>query len=367
MKQAIFTGFSNEPRTIDSLSFPDYEPFGIQDMMDNYSGATRLLYRYSRENPRPYGIVTARNCPFSCSFCLEHDKKGKYQPRSMEKIMEEIKISYEKYKFNILIILDELFAVNKERMMQFCNGVMAGKELFGWDFDWMFQTHASAKLDLPTLEFAKKAGCVSFSYGLESASPTVLESMHKKIDPLDVVEAIKMAGQAGVGFSANLIFGDIAETSDTIVESVSFWLNHTREAFVFLGTVVPYPGSELFESARKKGLFPDKKAYYEHIHELNVNLTTMPDREWFIMQQAFNYLENSWTFVKTTPVIRIEQVKRENKLLLATGGFYYRFTANCPYCKAEINYVQNIKDINQSFFIGAGCTKCNKKIKVCKG
>src|SRR3990167_9614363 len=33
-------------RDIDSLPFPDYSPFGINEMMDEYSMATRVLYRY---------------------------------------------------------------------------------------------------------------------------------------------------------------------------------------------------------------------------------------------------------------------------------------------------------------------------------
>ena len=34
--------------------------------------------------------------------------------------MEEIKHLYERYPFNILIVLDELFAVNKQKLEEFC-------------------------------------------------------------------------------------------------------------------------------------------------------------------------------------------------------------------------------------------------------
>ncbi|KKL11692.1 hypothetical protein LCGC14_2543220, partial [marine sediment metagenome] len=233
-------------RPIDKLPFPDYEPFDIKEMMEEYSMATRVLYRYSRPNPRPYNIVASRSCPFECTFCV-HERRGiPYRARSIENVMEEIQISYDKYHFNVLIILDELFG-NKKRLVEFSSGVLEGMDRYGWDFDWMFQTHANAKFDLESLKLAKKAGCYLFSYGLESASPTVLKSMNKKMDISQVVDVIQMAEEAGVGFAANLIFGDIAETPDTVAESLAFWFEYGRKSDIFLGEVKPYPGSKLFE------------------------------------------------------------------------------------------------------------------------
>ena len=49
----------------------------------------------------------------------------------------------------------------------------------GLDFDWMFQTHASAGLGYDDLKLAKETECYNFCYGVESASPSVLKSMKK--------------------------------------------------------------------------------------------------------------------------------------------------------------------------------------------
>ena len=190
LKVAKFTGTDYKYRDMNSLPFPDYEPFNIQEMIDEYSMATRVLYRYSRPDPRPYNIVASRSCPFTCTFCV-HQRRGiPYRARSIENVMKEIRVSYEKYHFNILIILDELFG-NKKRLVEFSNGVLEGMEKYGWDFDWIFQTHANARFNLESLKLAKKAGCYLFSYGLESASPTVLKSMNKKMDIKQVADVIR--------------------------------------------------------------------------------------------------------------------------------------------------------------------------------
>ncbi len=208
---------------VNNLPIPDYEPFGVQDMIDNHSMATRVLYRYSRPYPRPFILLASRSCPYACTFCTHGGDRPKYRARSIENIMAEIKVMYERYKFNVLIVVDELFAVNKERMRAFCETLLESKRTYGWDFDWMFQTHANARLDKDTLELAKLAGCYFFSYGIESASPKVLASMNKKTKVPQIVEAIKLAHDAGIGFGGNLIFGDPAETPETIVESFDFF------------------------------------------------------------------------------------------------------------------------------------------------
>lgn len=347
---------------INSLAFPGYEPFNIKDMMDNYSMSTRLLYRYSRPDPRPYGIVTARGCPYKCTFCIDHPRL--YRARSIENIMEEIRVSYEKYHYNILLILDELFAVNKQRMNKFSVGVLEGKRKYGWDFDWMFQTHANAKLDLDSLKLARKAGCFFFSYGLESASPTVLQSMNKHLKVPQVIEAIKLAEEAKIGFGANLIFGDTAETMDTISESLSFWLEYCKSSFVFLSNVVPYPGSALFETCRKKGMFKDKKEYYEKIDQMHPNMTSMNDKAFESVMSLIQFMEKAWLFVKIAPIIKCEQLPEESVLLNYQGGHYYRITARCPYCGSEIVYKERLMDVKQPIWMGTGCVVCNRKIRV---
>ena len=351
-----------ETPDVEAIPFPDYEPFGIKEMLDEYSIATRLLYRYSRHNARPYNIVASRSCPFSCTFCVHGHDRPKYRARSISSIMEEIRVSYKKYKFNVVILLDEMFAVNKKRMNEFSQGVLEGREKYGWDFDWMFQTHACAKLDLESLKLAKEAGCFLFSYGLESASPVVLKSMRKKMKIEQVIEAIELAEEAGVGFAANLIFGDVAETEDTIAESLAFWLTHGRKSDIFLGTLAPYPGSELFNRCQEMGMFLDKREYYETIDKIPINMTKIPDELYDGFMALNSHLERSWAFVKRAEDISIKKEDKDGLFKTYVGGDYYRITARCPFCKEYSTYVELIN--GDSLKLGTGCTKCNRKIRV---
>ncbi len=351
---------------VDSLAFPDYETFGIKEMMDKYSMTTRLLYRYSRTHPRPMIITTARSCPFNCTFCV-HNHGSKYRARSIENIMAEIKQMYEKYQFNILIVIDELFAVNKKRMVEFCTALLEGKERYGWDFDWMFQTHANAKLDYETMAMAKKAGCFLFSYGLESASPEVLKSMNKKTKISQIVEAIKIADDTNVGFSGNLLFGDPAETPDTVKETLNFYHQYSGKECIFLSLLMPYPGSKLFDYCQEKGLIKDKLDYYENIDKKVYNMTSMPYQEWLNWVNFTILLEQNWFIVKGTDVLVCEREKdTKDSIASYYGAGIYSVEARCPHCGEVTKYRQvwNIHGSNLKLFLGTICTHCNRRIKI---
>ncbi len=358
--KAVFTKRSYNHRDLDDRPLPDLEAFGIGEMIDKYSRATRQLYSYSRTDPRPIGIVTARGCPFKCSFCVKHN--AKYRARSIPNIMDEIKILYDKYKFNILIIQDELFAINKKRMKDFCEVLIQNKETYKWDFDWMFQTHANSKLDKETLELAKKAGCYFFSYGLESASEKILESMNKKSKPSQMIEAVELAREVGIGFGGNLLFGDTAETEETILESLDFWVNYGQDNQIFLAFVAPYPGSEIFDKCIKSGLIPDRETYYRLINRNIYNMTLMPQPTWVQWYEFILNLEKRWLFVKT--VIGRFKPLVDDYYTSQVNGKLYEIKAECPFCNEKITYVEVYNKEVTQHIIGIGCTHCGRRVRV---
>ena len=324
---------------INKISFPDYEPFGIKEMLDNYSMETQYYFRYTRPNPRPMSLITARGCPFNCTFCV-HQRGARYRSRSVENIMQEIAYMYEQYHFNVLMIQDELFAVNKQRLTEFCVSLLDAREKQGWDFDWTFQTHASASLDHEALELAKKAGAYFFSYGLESASPQVLASMNKKTNPSQLIEAIEIANSVGIAFGGNFIFGDVAETEETICETMDFFSRYCLDAHINLGFIQPYPGSKLFENYMERGIIHDKLKFYEEIDERIWNITSMPDKLWLPWAHLMLFLARSWPWAKSTNASFCIQERdtADNPVISHSGKSIYEVGAKCPYCGKDVYY-----------------------------
>ncbi|MAH50459.1 hypothetical protein CMI37_31850 [Candidatus Pacearchaeota archaeon] len=360
---AIFNQTNYDYGDLDDRAFPDYEPFGVKEMLNEFSLSTRVLYKYSRSHPRPMTINTARSCPFNCSFCV-HQGGPKYRARSIPNIMEEIRRLYRKYKFNILIIGDELFAVNKKRMREFCVALIEEREEYGWDFDWMFQTHPNAKLDKETLELAKKAGCYFFSYGLESASQKVLQSMNKKTRPAQYVETIALAKEVGMGFGGNLLFGDPVETEETILETLDFFAQHCQQSLIFLAMLAPYPGCKIFDYCVEKGIIQDKERYYESIGDVTYNMTEMSDEQFAKWMTFLMTLEGTWMMATSVDSTKVIEERRNGKVLLGNGRHVYQVFATCTFCGEESMYREIWSRESPVLYLGTGCQHCHKKIKI---
>lgn len=356
---------NNDP--VDSYPFPDYEPFDIDSMLGEHALVTRYQYRYTRSHPVPMTLVAARGCPFRCSFCVNNDDKH-YRFRSIGNIMDEIKVLYETYHFNILIILDELFAVHKDRLQQFSIALIEGRERYGWDFDWSFQTHASANIDYATLQLAKQAGCFFFSYGIESASPTVLASMNKRTQPGQIEAAIKLAEQIQVGFGGNFIFGDPAETFQTALESLEFYKKFCLHAHVNIGTVHPYPGSRLFNYCLEEGVITSKAEYYNSIDQVSYNMTHLPKEDWLrLMSDIMQFVRECCIPLVDTSSSRQDPCATTRERQNNANKTPWELEFTCPHCRHEI-YTRMLlinDDVchNEARFV-TGCTACHKRFIV---
>jgi len=331
------TPLSHKYGNIDDRAFPDYSLFDMEDMLEHGGLHNQNLFRYTRSKPRVMSIITALGCPFKCTFCV-HDTVHRYKERSIPRIMEEIGQLYDRYKFNVLIMLDELFAIYKDRFHAICEELIIQRERNGWDFDWMFQTHASANLTEADLKMLKKAGCYYFSYGIESASPEVLKSMKKKTQPEQIQNAIELSRKAEIGFGGNFIFGDIIENFETAKESMLFFDKNCKDMHTNLGVIHPYPGSKLFSDWSVENNFDDadRLSFYRHIDREFVNLTKLPDNHWArISREIFTLTASNWE--QASPAISCEEEPEGPDTLWAekVGAKVYKIHAVCPHCKQE--------------------------------
>jgi predicted RNA-binding Zn-ribbon protein involved in translation (DUF1610 family) len=174
--------------------------------------------------------------------------------------------------------------------------------------------------------------------------------MNKHTKPEQIIEAIKLADEAGIGFAGNLIFGDKGETEDTIRESMSFYFRHGIDPFIFISFVNPYPGSELYKYCEQIGLIKDKAQFYEHIDEGIMNMTDISNSVFVMWCKFLLGIEQSYTMIKS--------VNGEYE----PDGEYHKVYANCPHCGYESFYREKIG--KKSTFIVTGCQSCNKRIRV---
>lgn len=359
--QAIFNK-EEYPENLDELPFPDYDPFDYETYLSLYNQANNSL-TYSRLRPRLLPITIGRSCPFRCTFCC---KASKYRSRSIDNALKEIAYFYGKYQFNIIFITDELFSVKNGKALEFCTKIKALKKELKADFDW--SCHLRVKdVNRDLLREMKEAGCVFIGYGFESASNTVLKSMKKGEKSEDILRAIQLTEEAGIGIQANFIFGDIAETSETIEETIDFYNEFCKDHCVEFHYITPYPGSALFQHCLDKALITDKAEYYKTVahYGASINMTSMSDDVFYkltgsIMSDTHNY--------KAALIESCEKSKLEScdwNIPFELRRTFYEIKATCPHCFSKVDYLYPIRIDSEKpvkLCIPHYCTKCHKKI-----
>lgn len=323
---------------LDTLPLPDYEPFDFEAYLDfNVQSASNICYTHTRQRPRTLPISMGRSCPYRCTFCCHHVGPS-YRMRTIENAVAEIRQMYERYRFNLLFILDELFAVNAGRLLEWSAAAEALRKE-GLDFDWTCALKVNHAVAPNVLAAMKRAGCMYIGYGLESMSPDVLKSMRKKITRAQIETALVNTEAAGLGIQGNFIFGDPAETVGSMDETWQFFATKCRHHAVSLGYVTPYPGSQLFELALASGAVADRAAFYEALSSFgsfNVNLTRIPDLTFREAVEGYLTTSSRPDFLPPAEVLACSAIDTYPPYPRPAAVYLLRVC--CPYCQNEVAF-----------------------------
>jgi len=259
-KDKVIFNQPTQPTDLSWLPTPDYDDLDL----DQYT------LPFSRE--KVVIIGTSRGCPGKCTFCI-----GKVYCTQIMRYRDPIKVvdDIEKYisKYNVkkFLFWADTWMLGKKIAEKTCD------EIIKRDLDIGFLCNArveAAHLDL--LMKMKKAGCEVLAFGVESAHQKVLDMMKKGITVEQIGTAIRNANKAGVPNSAHMIVGLPGETWETVKISTERIIKF-NPTYVNVYNPVPYPGTELFEIAKKNDwIMTYDWRLYEELHSVmrNADMST---------------------------------------------------------------------------------------------
>ena len=335
---------------LDSLPYPDFEGFDFEKTLGKQP--PNLSWQYSAfDYTRAYPILGSRGCPFHCTFCYHY---ARYRKRSIDSIMKELEIMVKKYRINMIMFYDECIALDKERLKEFCRRINKLRKEVSWDLKWSPQLTVH-NIDDEMLEMLKDAGVDTISYGFESFSQTVLDSMTKPITPAMIDSAFHKTLDAKIGVQANFIFGDVAETKETAKETLDWWEKNAKGQ-ISLGFIEPFPGSKIYQRCLEKGVIKDKIDYITNqmlrTHRFNMT-DNMTDKEIKELRDEIERLKNRKD-------ARISPIK-----ITRTQGGFYSFDILCPFCKTKLKYNNCSIDNRFSYGFKLRCRNCHYLFHVC--
>jgi len=201
---------------------------------------------------RDIDFISSRGCPYKCTFCFRAFG-NKYRGHSAEYVLEVIKFLKKKYNVDFISFQDDEFMAKKERVYEVCEGIRNNNINIKWSC-----TGRVNIVDKEILNEMKRSGCVSVSYGIESGSQKILNSMRKGVTVEQAEKAINLNKEVGLRTPTSFILGMPEETLETAEETVNFCLR-TNILLQGLMFATPYPGTELYRDAKTRNLIPDNE------------------------------------------------------------------------------------------------------------
>lgn len=209
--------------------------------LDLYKASENMFFKEKKF----FTLLTARGCPYQCTFCASKIMWGnKLRYRPIEKIKEELEYLKQKGIKQIQII-DDTFTLDIDRVKTI------SKILKDLSFIWGCGTRVDS-ISEEILKTLKENGCIFIEFGIESGDQDLLNSMKKGIKLEDIEKAVKLTKKYGIKTNCSFILGYIGETEKTAKKTIGFAKKLCPD-FAQFNIFTPYPGTEAFEIASKKG------------------------------------------------------------------------------------------------------------------
>lgn len=199
--------------------------------------------------PEPFiAVEFSKGCYWGkCSYCYSKYQK-KYHIRNYIKAADYIQELTEKYKVYNFNILDD--SLNPNFAEKFAEEIIRRKLKIS--FQCLMRLEKNISYDL--LKKMKEAGLESIFWGVESASPRIIELMNKGTDINDVSRILKDSYNAGIKNNLGIMFGFPTETEEDVKMTIDF----IRENYQYIGKLNPFKFTLLKYSA-----LLEKPDYYQ--------------------------------------------------------------------------------------------------------
>jgi len=202
--------------------------------MPDFDGLPLDHYRFSRvdapfykldSDPEilvlPYSFVVG--CPNHCIFC-SNSLLPTLKHKTAVQAASELKFLSKKYNTRYFLFLNSNINVTHDFAEAFCHEVISN----GLDIAW--SDCANFKNMRPELiKNLKQAGAVRLIYGLESASPTMMKYIEKRVS-LEMAESmLDLSHKEGIWNELEIIAGMPHETESDVEKTVQFinkWRSH---------------------------------------------------------------------------------------------------------------------------------------------
>jgi radical SAM superfamily enzyme YgiQ (UPF0313 family) len=226
-----FTGFLETP-------YPAWDLFDLS------------VYRLPIVDQRYVLVETSRGCPYTCDFCVAPLHQGrKFRERSAKALVDEIERGYREHGLTFFYLWGDTVTLNVKSFSAFCEELIARN----LPIQWFGNARADNLTDPDFVKRLRKAGCWMLALGIETESEETRKDMLKRLDGEKIRIALRNMRAAGIRSFGFFILGYPGDTVESLDRTIEYAIELDPD-FANFYPAVPYPGTELYEKARREGL-----------------------------------------------------------------------------------------------------------------
>lgn len=228
---------------LDRLSLDAYYQLPLERYLASTPDAKGSILKY-------IPVITAAGCPYSCAYCPYPIGYGRRViQKSISRILDELEFLRTNFGIRGFLFRDQLFTYDKKRLSDLCDAIVDRNLSIKWFVEARVD-HISEEI----LSKMKRAGCFRIHYGVETGSPSMLRKLGKPGVEIETIKkAFSMTREFGLATTAHMIIGLPGENEVTLKESLHL-LREIKPNNINFNIATPYPGTSLFEMAKKEGL-----------------------------------------------------------------------------------------------------------------
>jgi anaerobic magnesium-protoporphyrin IX monomethyl ester cyclase len=220
---------------LDKLPFPAWDLVDVEKY--------RSIW-FKRHGYFSMNMVTTRGCPYHCNWCAKPIWGQRYNARSPENVVDEMKWLKKNFEPDHIWFADDILGLKPGWIEKFATLLQ--------EADAVIPFKCLQRADLVTEKTAPalaKAGCKTVWIGAESGSQKILDAMDKGDTVEDIYNAARLlrANQIEVGFF--LQFGYPGETWKDVQKTLKM-VRDCAPNDIGISVSYPLPGTKFFERVK---------------------------------------------------------------------------------------------------------------------
>ncbi len=231
-------------RGIENLPFPDFSLVDVERYME-------FNARYRGYSILP--ILSARGCPYKCSWCAKPIFGDSYRLRGTEEFIDEMSLLQSQYQPDYFRILDDVFTTNKDYIAELARKIdQRGLHV---KFECLTRTDC---LDSEVVRNLKKMGCTRVWCGIESGSQRILDAMNKGTSVEQSRQAARLIHDQEIQLACFVMIGYPGETRREVLMTAEL-VERIEPDKLSVSIAYPLPGTAFYNEV--KGRITDGEAW----------------------------------------------------------------------------------------------------------